>query len=188
MAGMDAEEIYDPRAVAKRLRLSGAGLRRIARIYEDVYGPLRRDPPDAHKHGKRVWTSEAVARLERARDLVHAGRAGSIEAALRAGDATGDGVAEPRPTPRRTGESNIGAIEVLAEEVRRLREAVEQQTRLLEEQGSRVAALAVELEDPRELYLSATDPAGRGDDDVPEDQQTPEVATERPRWRRMFGS
>lgn len=65
--------------VAKRLGITPAGLRRLADIYGEVYGPLQRD---SHYNNRRLWTLEAVERLEAARALVQADRARSIKAAL----------------------------------------------------------------------------------------------------------
>lgn len=121
---MDPEEIYAPRDVAERLDLSGAALRRIAVVYEDLYGPLRRDPPG--KHGKRVWTGEAVERLEHARTLVHTGRAGSIEDALRAGD--GGEYDSDYPVHRKPARADIAAI---VDELRAMRLALKEYNALL---------------------------------------------------------
>lgn len=123
MASMDPEEIYAPRDVAERLDLSGAALRRIAVVYEDLYGPLRRDPPG--KHGKRVWTGEAVERLEHARALVHTGRAGSIEEALRAGNGGEDA---DYPVHRKPARADIAAI---VDELRAMRLALKEYNALL---------------------------------------------------------
>ena len=125
MASMDPEEIYAPRDVAERLDLSGAALRRIAVVYEDLYGPLRRDPPG--KHGKRVWTGEAVERLEHARALVHTGHAGSIEDALRAGDG-GEDVDSDYPVHRKPARADIAAI---VDELRAMRLALKEYNALL---------------------------------------------------------
>src|ERR687895_2836395 len=71
--------VYGPADVAARLGVSPAGLRRLAVVYERVYGELARDP----RYG-RVWPQEAVERLERARNTVHTGQAVSVESALNA--------------------------------------------------------------------------------------------------------
>lgn len=63
---------------ARRLDVSGTGLRRLADIYDRVHLPLARDP----KTNNRIWTLSAVERLEAARMLLRSGRAASVEAAL----------------------------------------------------------------------------------------------------------
>src|SRR3712207_1696283 len=70
-------EVYLPEDVAKRLGISSAGLRRLAVIYERVYEQLPRSP-----NRGRLWTGDAVERLESARLAVQQGRAVSVEAAL----------------------------------------------------------------------------------------------------------
>lgn len=65
--------------VAARLGITPAGLRRLADIYGEVYEPLQRD---TYYNNRRLWTLEAVERLEAARALVQADRARSIKAAL----------------------------------------------------------------------------------------------------------
>jgi DNA-binding transcriptional MerR regulator len=65
--------------VAQRLGITPAGLRRLADIYGEVYEPLQRD---THYNNRRLWTLEAVERLEAARELVKADRTRSIKAAL----------------------------------------------------------------------------------------------------------
>lgn len=69
-------EIYISAAeAATRLRVSGTGLRRLADIYAEVADPLERDS----KTNNRLWTLTVVERLEEARAIMHAGRAGSIK-------------------------------------------------------------------------------------------------------------
>lgn len=63
---------------ARRLDVSGTGLRRLADIYAKVHGPLQRD----ERTKNRIWNLTAVERLEAARGLLQSGRAASIEAAL----------------------------------------------------------------------------------------------------------
>ncbi len=116
MEGEGAERrVYAPGDVASRLGISGPGLRRLALIYERVYGELPRDP----KLG-RVWPQGAVERLERARADVQAGRAVSVEAALaaiRAGVEAPPPVQRtppPLPTPRRHSWRSSGCSGVLS--------------------------------------------------------------------------
>ena len=69
--------MHPPADVARRLGISGAGLRRLAQGYERVFRPLPRDP----KHG-RLWPEDAIRYMEAARAMVGAGKAVSVEAAL----------------------------------------------------------------------------------------------------------
>lgn len=73
----DAETYQTPKLVAHQLKVSASGLRRLAAIYEAVYGPL---PKDAL--GGRMWTSEAVARLSSAKALHEVGAVRSVREAL----------------------------------------------------------------------------------------------------------
>lgn len=74
---MNQQLVYPPADVARRLGISGAGLRRLAQGYERVFHPLPRDP----KHG-RLSPEAAVRNMETARAMVGAGKAASVEAAL----------------------------------------------------------------------------------------------------------
>ncbi len=119
-------EVYLPEDVAKHLGISSAGLRRLAVIYERVYGELPRSP-----NRGRLWTGDAVERLESARLAVQQGRAVSVEAAL-AGLRAGAEPIEAQPavttTSPTTSSQPLGA---LVGELRALREAVEEQNRRL---------------------------------------------------------
>ncbi len=168
------QRVYEAGDVAERLGLSGAGLRRLAPIYERVMGNLPRD-----RRGGRLWTSEAMGRLERARDMVRGGRAPSVEAALRF-EVTGDDV-DLYPPPRRPVEANLVA---LLEELRGLRAAVEHQNHLLEEQGRRLDALEAP-EQPSASSKSAPD-ASEGSEPR-SDPEGPQTGLQRPWWRRIFG-
>ena len=123
---------YEPHEAAAELGMSGANLRRLAPIYERVYGDLPRDA----RRG-RMWTPEAIDHLKRARDAVRAGRAQSVQAALVAAQtgedlmSAADGDALPAPNT---------LAEFIAE-IRALRRTIEDQNRLLVEQGKRLAAL-----------------------------------------------
>lgn len=108
-------EVRAPADVAGELGVSSSGLRRLALIYERVYGQLPRDP----RLG-RMWPAEAVERLALAREEVQAGRAVSIEATLSAARA---GV-EPRPPVQRP-QDPPEPVEALLRELRSLRGAVE---------------------------------------------------------------
>ncbi len=67
-----------PGSAARRLGVSPSGLRRLAGAYSEVYGELQKDASGT----SRIWSGEAVARLESARALMAAGRARSIKDAL----------------------------------------------------------------------------------------------------------
>lgn len=74
----DSGNVYEaPKMVAERLQVSSSGLRRLAAIYEGVHGALPKDPM-----GGRLWSPQAVARLEAAKALVDAGRVKSVREAL----------------------------------------------------------------------------------------------------------
>ena len=133
--------VYGPADVAARLGVSPAGLRRLAVVYERVYGELRRDP----RLG-RVWPQEAVERLGRARNMVNTGQAVSVESALNAlasGDPSAD---DPRPQAlarARGAADQEHALEALVGELRALRQTIEEQNRrlhALEEQNRQLQA------------------------------------------------
>lgn len=123
--GTTETRVFAPADVAEELGISGAGLRRLALIYERVYGEFQRDP----RLG-RVWTPEAIERLRIARELVQDGRATSVEVALRVLDASG-GV-EGVPTSAGRSRGPIEALEPLIEEMRLLRGAIEGMSRRME--------------------------------------------------------
>jgi len=151
--------------VAQRLGITPAGLRRLADIYGVVYEPLQRD---THYNNRRLWTLEAVERLEAARALVKADRARSIKAALMmlkgGSEASHEAmvlsskevskdplllaVLEHVQRLEALTETNRAATQPLLDEVRLLREQVEKQNELLAEltrpqleQGKRVGPL-----------------------------------------------
>ncbi len=76
----DAEVVLSPGEAARRLGVSPSGLRRLAGAYGEIYGDLPKDSSGT----SRVWSVEAVRRLEAARALLSAGQARSIKDALRA--------------------------------------------------------------------------------------------------------
>lgn len=67
-------------AAAEAVGVSASGLRRIAPIYEQVHGTLPRKP----KSNNRLWTQDAVERLQQARRLVELERFKTILEALTA--------------------------------------------------------------------------------------------------------
>lgn len=159
MPGMDQERrYYAPEQAAGQLAVSGAGLRRLAVIYERVHGDLPRD-----QRSGRLWTQEAIERLARAREMVQGGRAPSVDAALRA-EAAGED-ADPWPVPRSAARDDLAP---LVEELRRLREAVEVQ-------GETLARLEEENRALRQALPAA-----------PEEAEPPSQVS-RPWWRRLIG-
>lgn len=95
-----------------------------------------------------MWPEEGVEALELAREMVQQGRAVGLEAALR-GEEAPVGVEDRTPaTKPPAGDIAALAGASLVEELRALREAVEEQNRLLREQGERLEALE---RDNREL-------------------------------------
>ncbi len=76
----DAEVVLSPGEAARRLGVSPSGLRRLAVAYGEVHGELPKDSSGT----SRVWSVEAVVRLQAARALLAAGQARSIKDALRA--------------------------------------------------------------------------------------------------------
>jgi hypothetical protein len=121
--------VYGPGDVATRLGVSSAGLRRLAAVYERVYGQLGRDPRQG-----RVWPQEAVERLERARAMIRAGQAVSIEAALNSltlGE-SGTDVPEASALAQAPEEQDRNhALGAVVGELRALRLAVEEQNQRL---------------------------------------------------------
>lgn len=119
--------------IAARLGVTTAGLRRLADIYDTVHTPIRRDA----KHNKRrVWTYEAIGRLERARRLVQEDRAKSIKAAL---EIARDGTETPRNALGKLpqGQMQDSLLLALLEHILRLEERVEQMHHQLEQPKGR---------------------------------------------------
>ncbi len=159
--GEDREprRVYSPADVGERLGVSQQRLRQLAAAFERVRGDLPRDDRG------RVWPEAAVEELERARALVRDGRATGVEAALR-GEVAPDGSEVP-PVPARPGAGDMAALADLVAELRGLREAVEEQNRILRDQGERLEALEREN---RELRAALPTPA----ETVTEDRESEE--------------
>ena len=135
--------VYPPADVARRLGISGAGLRRLAQGYERVFHPLPRDP----KRG-RLWPEGAVRHMEAARAMVGAGKATSVEAALDAqarGGHTGDALAMRNPYE----DSHEDSWEVLVQVLRALRLNLEHQQRRLASLETDVRVLRAHLPESR---------------------------------------
>jgi hypothetical protein len=80
-----ASIVYDPARAAELLGVSASGLRRLAPIYESVYGDLKRVGQGDESKRSREWPTEAIERLQTARGVTGRGRPyRTIEAALAA--------------------------------------------------------------------------------------------------------
>lgn len=109
-----------PKEVAKRLGVSASGLRRLATLYEGLYGPLPRAiPSDASS--SRVWPAEAVERLDAARSLIASGRAKSIQDALTALETGDTGQSEGLAAMPTQAVLQGEALAILIEELRGMR-------------------------------------------------------------------
>ncbi len=137
--------------MAERIGVSGQRLRQLARSYERVRGELPRD-----ERG-RVWPEKAVEELERARELVRIGRATGIEQALR-----GELTAEVTGMQPATREPMAGDIVELAGELRALRQAVEEQNRIMQAVAERLEDLERVGREKREPASGEPDPAASG--------------------------
>ncbi len=158
----EPRRVYSPHDVAERMGISGQRLRQLARSYERVRGDLPRD-----ERG-RVWPEEAVEELERSRELVRVGRASGIEQALQ-GELISEGTETP-PATRNPSGSDIAAE--FAGELRAMREAIEEQNRILEAMTTRMEDLERENRELREAVsqpptdreLGASDGAARAEE------------------------
>jgi hypothetical protein len=126
-----AEVVLTPGEAARQLGVSPSGLRRLAVIYGEVYGDLQKDAGGT----SRIWTQEAVVRLQRARALMAAGQARSVRDALVAVE----GGAAPRVEVAVSGGDVAAALGMVATQL----EAVLESNRRLE---AEVAALRLEVE------------------------------------------
>jgi hypothetical protein len=124
----DADIVYDPARAADLLGVSASGLRRLAPIYESVFGELKRVGKGDESKRSREWTTEAIERLQTARGVTGRGRPyRTIEAAL---GAIREGV-EVEGVEIDFGGRHAGAegaideaLQVLLSEVRTLRDEV----------------------------------------------------------------
>jgi hypothetical protein len=117
--------VYDPARAAELLGVSASGLRRLAPIYESVYGDLKRVGRGAADKRSREWTTEAIERLQTARGVTGRGKPyRTIEAALEAlRDGVEVGSIEIDFTGRHTGaDGALGeTLQVLIGEIQALR-------------------------------------------------------------------
>lgn len=158
-------QVFTPAQVAERLGITTAALRRLAPHYERIFEELPRDARQG-----RMWTSEAVTRLEQARQMFQAGQVVSIEVALEHLAAGG----EPTEAVVQRREEAQDPLERLIEEVRRLREAVEAQNVRLDRQREGLRELA---EENRQLRMQL--PAPRPE---PEQEPSPPLPRRRGFW------
>jgi hypothetical protein len=81
----NADIVYDPARAADLLGVSASGLRRLAPIYESVFGELKRVGKGDEGKRSREWPADAVERLQAARGVTGRGKPyRTIEAALEA--------------------------------------------------------------------------------------------------------
>ncbi len=73
--------LFDAATAAAKVDISVSGLRRLAPIYEEVYGPLPRGGRGSGD-SPRLWPQDAAARLFTARTMVAAGSYRSVRDAL----------------------------------------------------------------------------------------------------------
>lgn len=177
-----------PTMVATTLGISTAMLRRYARAYEEVYGKLPRDRREG-----RLYTKENVERLKNARALVLQKRAPSMEVALRHLSEGGKGqVVSPPPL---ADSSSPNAL--LVEELRWLRQVVEEQNRRLAMMESRMMTLLPPgvTETPAHVSSQSKAPTSeRANEDVEQksrplgierEANVDELVTTKPRWKQI---
>jgi hypothetical protein len=124
------QRVMKSSAAANTLGISKSRLNRLAPIYEQLYGELPRGGRNV-----RLWPLEAIERIRKARLAVGKGRAVNMEAALRSFETPEETQSSQMPA-RRSGEmpdtqAPPRALEGLAGELHALREAVEDQNKLL---------------------------------------------------------
>ena len=114
----------DAAGAAAAVGVSTSGLRRLAPIYEAVFGALPRSGKGSGD-SPRLWSPDAVKRLAAARAAVEAGRFKSVRTALEAlqgGESTGDTLETSQITSQLTDRQ---VLEALVTEIRTLRAEVE---------------------------------------------------------------
>ncbi len=80
----EPELLIPPKGAAERLGVSASGLRRLATLWEEIYGPIHWE--GEREGGGRVYPLSVVTKLEAARGLVREGKSKSIQNALQALD------------------------------------------------------------------------------------------------------
>jgi hypothetical protein len=141
------QRLYQSSAAAKELGLHKTTLNKLALAYEQVHGEL----PRGQRHA-RLWTLESIERIRSARLAVKERRAVNIETALRDFEncTTLEHQSFAAPSSQTPGRSSEGTpeadypsrlFEVLVGELHALREAVEDQNKLLRDQTNRLQRL-----------------------------------------------
>lgn len=184
--GAEPRRVYPPHEVQDRLGVSASGLRRLAGIYERSVGPLPRD-----ERG-RVWPEESIEVLEEARAAVREQRAISIEAALR-GQEMHHGASG---TPGRVDvpEAPFGGLRGVQEPAAAILEELRALRELVEEQNRRIGELEEAVRTGRELPAAKTETAPGRPEATPEGStrgephRGPETAPERPEGERREGT
>jgi hypothetical protein len=171
--------LYETSAVAKEVGLPKATLNKLARVYEQVHGEL----PRGQRH-TRLWTLEAIERIRSARLAVHEGRAVNMKTALRGFEDHStleqqSFAAPSTQTPARSSEGTPEAgspsrlLEALVGELHALREAIEDQNKLLRFQSHRLQRLEEAFNLPE---IATADPANK--EASPETPHSPESSAE----------
>lgn len=155
--------VFAPKEGARRLGIVPSSLRRLAPVYEAIYGPLPTQGPEGE--GGRLWPAQALERIAAGRALVSEGRAKSLEQALHA-------LHEGSTAPPEIKERRDSAEALLAA-VERLQEQLDEIPRLREE----ISQLREELHEARALPPASPSPWERpvafGAGDAPEsDRET----------------
>lgn len=110
---------YTPAQVAQVLGVSAPSVRRIALVYEGVFGPLPRD-----ERGHRHWPQNALHRTQAAHQALGTGSVASLEAALQL---INEGDDLPVPVDLSAAAPEPDVLTEVLQELRRLREVVEAQ-------------------------------------------------------------
>ncbi len=120
---LEPELLIPPRDAAERLGVSPSGLRRLATLWEEIYGPIHWE--GEREGGGRVYPLSVVTKLEAARGLVREGKSKSIQNALQALDmgATppAQGLARPDIPYKDVLHALLSEMQMMREELSQLR-------------------------------------------------------------------
>jgi hypothetical protein len=132
----DAEVVLSPGEAARVLGVSPSGLRRLAVVYGEVYGPLEKDASGT----SRIWPREAVMRLQAARALMAAGQARSVRDALQAVEG---GAAPPVELAAASGDvvTALGVVATRLEALQNSNQRLEAEVRALRSEVEGLKAL-----------------------------------------------
>ncbi len=171
--------LLPPKEAARRLGIVPSTLRRLAPIYEGIFGELPWEG-DA-EGGGRLWPSDAVERLQAGRALVAEGRAKSLDSALRA---LAGGATPPETLARPdTAEEALRLLGSLGGDLRAIRERLEEIPLLRREVEALRAELGNRGAQSAEEISSAPSLRPRAFGDGPP-AETAETAPEAPREAR----